>query len=333
MSQTRALITGINGQDGSYLAELLLALGYNVAGTIHPAHVEEPAKLANIAAITDRVELIPARLEISSDVESAVNLTRPDECYHLAAQSTVSYDPLQESATLSLNILGTHTLFSAIRALVPQCRVFFAASSEVFGNAAESPQNETTPLSPRSFYGLTKTAGLQMARLFRDLHDVYVSVGILYNHESPRRAPQFVTRKITMAVASIAAGSSEKLTLGNLDSRRDWGHAKDFVRAMRLALRPTVPDDFVIATGVTHSVREFCDVAFGCVGLRYQDHVVSDPAFFRPAETVATVGDYSRARNVLGWTPAATFEDLVREMVESDCLALGINAGRSYQQA
>jgi GDPmannose 4,6-dehydratase len=324
MSRKNALITGITGQDGSYLAEFLLAHGYSVHGIVLQSELEDSRSLHRIADIRDRVVLHAADLGRFESIGGIVSAVRPSECYHLAAQSFVNHSATNEAATLNTNIGGTQTVLAALRTAASGCRFFFASSSEMFGGTLESPQTEQTPVSPRSVYGVSKAAGYFLTRCYRELHGMHASCGILYNHESPRRGGDFVTRKITLAVARIAAGSTEKLRLGNLDSRRDWGHARDYVRAMWLAVQQDRPSDYVIATGVTHSVRDFCDLAFRRAGLRYQDWVETDPAFYRPPEPVVLVGNPAQARANLGWGATTRFEDLVCEMADHDMRLAGI---------
>ena len=247
---------------------------------------------------------------------------RPDECYHLAAQSFVSYAFEDEFSTLNANINGTHHVLSAIKRAAPECRLYFAGSSEMFGNAPETPQRETTSMMPRSSYGISKLAGYHLVRNYRDAYGVRATCGILFNHESPRRGWEFVTRKITSAVARIKAGQQKTLALGNLDARRDWGFAGDYVDAMWRMVQHDPPDDFVIATGVMHTVREFVERAFACVDLDWTPYVVQDPRFFRPAEVHVLQGDASKARRELGWTPTMSFETLVESMVRADVDAL-----------
>jgi GDPmannose 4,6-dehydratase len=248
----------------------------------------------------------------------------PDECYHLAAQSFVSYSFDDEFSTLNANINGTHYLLAAAKNIVPGCRFYFAGSSEMFGKADEVPQTEHTRFHPRSTYGISKVAGFDLTRNYREAYGMHASSGILFNHESPRRGFEFVTRKITSGVARIAAGKSKELRLGNLDAKRDWGHAREYVQAMWLMLQQPEPDDYVIATGQTHTVREFAELAFAHAGLDYRDYVTPDADLFRPAEVNILQGDASKARQKLGWEHRIGFEALVREMVEADCLALGV---------
>jgi len=321
----RALITGITGQDGPYLAELLLSRGYEVHGAVRRVALEDPEhRLARLGAVRDDVALHAGSLESFASVYQLVAKVMPEECYHLAAQSFVSYSFDDEFSTLNTNINGTHFLLSAVKDLVPKCKFYFAGSSEMFGKAEEIPQTEQTRFHPRSSYGISKVCGFELTRNYREAYGLHASSGILFNHESPRRGYEFVTRKITSGVARILAGKNRSVPLGNLEARRDWGHAREYVNAMWLMLQQPVPDDYVIATGETHSVREFAELAFSHVGLDYRDYVTSDPTLFRPAEVNLLLGDYGKARTRLGWTPSVTFDVLVREMVEADCRALGV---------
>jgi len=321
----RALITGITGQDGSYLAELLLAKGYEVHGAVRRVALEDPEhRLLRLSAVRDRVVLHAASLESFASVYQLVAKVLPDECYHLAAQSFVSYSFDDEFSTLNTNINGTHFLLSAVKDLAPKCRFYFAGSSEMFGKAEQIPQTEKTPFHPRSSYGISKVCGFELTRNYREAYGMHASNGILFNHESPRRGFEFVTRKITSGVARILAGKSKELSLGNLDAQRDWGHAREYVQAMWLMLQQPQPDDYVVATGETHSVREFVDLAFSCAGLDYRDYVVTDPNLFRPAEVNLLLGDCTKAQTQLGWTAGTGFDALVREMVEADCRTLGV---------
>jgi GDPmannose 4,6-dehydratase len=315
----RALITGITGQDGSYLAELLLAKGYEVHGIVRRAALEDPEhRMSRIAPLADEIEFHSASLESYPSLFKVLQRITPDECYHLAAQSFVSYSFEDEFSTLNVNINGTHHLLSAVREVVPQCRFYFAASSEMFGKVRETPQRETTPFHPRSAYGISKCAGFDLTRNYREAYGMHATSGILYNHESPRRGYEFVTRKITSHAARIKMGKAKELRLGNLEAKRDWGHARDYVKAMWMMLQQEIADDYVIATGIMHSVREFCELAFQCIGLNYRDYVIIDPRFFRPAEIDVLQGDSSKARAKLGWAPEVPFEAVVQEMVEND---------------
>ena len=268
MRAERALITGITGQDGSYLAELLLAKGYEVHGIVRRVALEDPTRrLGRIAHLLDSVHLHAASLESFPSVYQVFRNVLPDECYHLAAQSFVSYSFDDEFSTLNTNINGTHFVLAALKDVAPQCRFYFAGSSEMFGHAEEVPQTEATRFHPRSAYGISKVAGFELTRNYREAYGAHASSGILFNHESQRRGFEFVTRKITFGLSQILAGKSQELRLGNLDAKRDWGHARDYVEAMWLMLRQDQPDDYVIATGETHSVREFAETAFGLAGL------------------------------------------------------------------
>jgi GDPmannose 4,6-dehydratase len=274
--------------------------------------------MSRIVHLLKDIELVSGSLESYPSVYKAVSFIKPDEIYHLAAQSFVSYSFEDEFSTLQSNISGSHYILSAVHDIVPKAKFYFAASSEMFGKVHEVPQNEKTPFHPRSVYGISKSAGFDLARNYREAYSLFACNGILYNHESPRRGFEFVTRKITSHVAMIKQGIKDKLLLGNLEAKRDWGHAKDYVRAMWLMLQYKKPDDYVICTGIPHSVREFCQKAFSHIGLDYEKYVVSDPQFFRPAEVETLQGDYSKAGKVLGWKPTISFDQLVTEMVDHD---------------
>ena len=319
----RALITGITGQDGSYLAEHLLSLGYEVHGLVRRVALEDPTRrFTRIEHLLDRVRLHPASLESYPSIFHVFSRQPFDECYHLAAQSFVAESFLDGFSTMNTNINGTHYVLAALRELQPRCRFYFAGSSEMFGKVREVPQRETTPFHPRSPYGISKVAGFELTRNYREAYQMYCVSGMLFNHEGPRRGFEFVTRKITSTVARIKRGLASELRLGNLDARRDWGHAGDYVRAMYLMLQQPEPDDYVVATGVTHTVREFCERAFAEAGLDYSRYVKLDERLFRPAEVDLLVGDASRARERLGWEPEYTFEGLIAEMVREDLRAL-----------
>lgn len=315
----RALITGITGQDGSYLAELLLDKGYEVHGIVRRVALEDPThRLTRIGHLLDRISLHAATLESYASIFNVVEGVKPDECYHLAAQSFVSYSFEDAFSTINTNINGSLFLLSAIKEKAPGCRLYFAATSEMFGHAQETPQNEDTPFYPRSPYGISKVAGFDLVRNYREAYGLFACSGILFNHESPRRGFEFVTRKITSTVARIKSGRDKELRLGNLGPLRDWGFAGDYVKAMWLMLQQNEPDDFVIATNESHTVKEFVEMAFGHAGLNWQDYVVIDKRFYRPAEVHVLQGDYSKGKEKLGWTPTVTFEDLVQMMVEAD---------------
>ncbi len=324
MQSKTALITGITGQDGSYLAELLLDKGYEVHGVVRRVATEDPAaRHGRIRHLLDRVTLHPASLENYASLCRVMQTVKPAECYHLAAQSFVSYSFEDEFSTMNTNINGTHHMLAAIKEVAPECRFYFAGSSEMFGKVRETPQSESTPFHPRSSYGISKCAGFELTRNYREAYGLHTSSGILYNHESPRRGFEFVTRKITSHVAKIKMGMAHELRLGNLSAQRDWGHAKDYVEAMWLMLQQETPDDYVVATGQTWSVRDFCEIAFSHVNLNYRDHVVTDPRFLRPAEVDLLLGEPDKARKALGWKHRHTFEQLVCGMVDGDMEALG----------
>jgi GDPmannose 4,6-dehydratase len=315
----KALITGITGQDGSYLAELLLQRGYEVHGIVRQVALEDPGhRMWRLRHVQENIQLHSASLESYPSLFKVALEVHPDECYHLAAQSFVSNSFEDEFSTLNININGTHYILSVIRHVAPECRFYFAGTSEMFGAAKQKPQHEETPFHPRSAYGISKVAGYQLTRNYREAYGMFASSGILYNHESPRRGYEFVTRKITSAVARIKLGKAKELRLGNLDASRDWGHARDSVEAMWRMMQKERPDDYVIATGQSHTVRQFAEIAFSMAGLNYEDHIVIDPRFYRPAEADILVGDASKARKELEWAPTYTFKALVEEMVTED---------------
>lgn len=315
----RALITGITGQDGSYLAEFLLGLGYEVHGLVRQANLETGG---GAASHLDRCILHAISLDSFHGLFRLVSRVEFHECYHLGAVSFVGEHLADGFHTLFSNTSGTHYLLAALHEIQPECRFYFAGSSEMFGRPVSAPQNEDTPFLPRNPYGISKVTSHHLVRNYRETYGMFCSTGILYNHESPRRRPEFVTRKITRAVARIATGRQETLELGNLDSRRDWGYAPDYVRAMHLMLNHAEPRDYVVASGVLHSVRDFCRIAFGRAGLDWEKHVVSVGRFHRPDETVPLQGDPSRIRSDLGWNATKSFEEVVHEMVDSDLVAV-----------
>ena len=309
----KALITGITGQDGSYLAELLIEKGYEVHGIVRRVALEHPrARMWRIRHLLDRVKIHSGSMESYASIFDVVSGVQPDECYHLAAQSFVSYSFEDEFSTITTNLTGTHYVLSAIKRQAPHCRFYFAASSEMFGHVQETPQNENTPFHPRSPYGISKMAGFELTRNYREAYGLFALSGILFNHESPRRGAEFVTRKITSAAARIKLGLDHEIRLGNLDSRRDWGHSRDYVSAMWTMLQQETPDDYVIATGQTRSVRDLLEAAFTYLGLDYRDYLVIDEDLYRPSEVHILQGDASKAREKLGWTPSSSFEDLVK---------------------
>ena len=315
----RALITGITGQDGSYLAELLLDEGYEVVGMVRRTST---VNFDRIARIQDRLTFAPGDLLDEMSIIDVLREYRPSEVYNLAAQSFVQTSFSQPVYTGESTALGVTRVLDAIRFVDPEIRFYQASSSEMFGKVHEVPQRETTPFHPRSPYGVAKVYGHWITVNYRESYDLHASYGILFNHESPRRGLEFVTRKVTNAVAKIKCGLQTELFLGNLDAKRDWGFAGDYVRAMYLMLQQDSPDDYVISTGETHSVRELCEVAFSHVGLNYEDHVRIDERFFRPAEVDLLVGDATKAREVLGWEPAVGFVGLVEMMVDADLASL-----------
>jgi len=315
----RALITGITGQDGSYLAELLLEKGYEVHGIVRRVAIEDPEhRLWRLLPFKDRLRLHAASLESFPSIFRVFQDVKPQECYHLAAQSFVAYSFEDEFSTLNTNINGTHYVLAALKDATPECRFYFAASSEMFGKVAETPQTEKTSFHPRSAYGISKVAGFDLTRNYREAYGIKATSGILYNHESPRRGFEFVTRKITSHVAKIKLGLAKEVHLGNLDARRDWGHAREYVRAMWMMLQQDEPDDYVVATGEQHTVREFAEAAFSYAGLDYRNHVVLDPQLLRPAEVELLLGDATKAKKKLGWSCQVKFKELAEEMVEGD---------------
>jgi GDPmannose 4,6-dehydratase len=310
-----ALITGITGQDGSYLAEFLLEKGYRVVGVVRRSSTTPYERIGHLV---DRVELVSADLLDQTSLTDAVSEYAPDEIYNLAAQSFVQTSWTQPVLTGEFTALGVTRMLEAMKKAAPKARFYQASSSEMFGKVHESPQRESTPFYPRSPYGVAKVYGHWITVNYRESFGLYAVSGILFNHESPRRGLEFVTRKVTDAVARIKLGRAKEVKLGNLDSRRDWGFAGDYVDAMWRMLQRDEPDDYVIGTGHTCSVRDLCEAAFNCVGLDYREHVTQDPKFFRPAEVDLLVADPSRARQELGWVPKVSFKGLVETMVEAD---------------
>lgn len=315
----KALITGITGQDGSYLAEFLLEKDYEVVGMVRRSST---VTWERVEHIKDQMEIVQGDLHDQSSLLNLVQEAQPDEIYNLAAQSFVPTSWNQPNLTGEVTGLGVTRLLEVIRLVNPDIRFYQASSSEMFGKVREVPQTEETPFYPRSPYGVAKVYGHWITVNYRESYNLFAVSGILFNHESPRRGLEFVTRKITDGVARIKLGLADNLALGNLDSRRDWGYAKDYVRAMWLMLQQDKPDDYVVGTGETKSVREFCEAAFGHVGLNYEDYVIQDPRFYRPAEVDLLVSDPSKAKRVLGWEPTVRFEELVSLMVEADLARL-----------
>jgi len=315
MSERRALITGITGQDGSYLADLLLEKGYDVHGMVRRASTE---KFDRLEHIRDRITLHQGDLLDQSSLDDTLRASAPDEIYNLAAMSFVHVSWIQPVLTAEFTGLGVTRILEAMRGVCPEARFYQASSSEMFGKVREVPQNEMTALYPRSPYGVAKTYGHYITVNYRESYDLYACSGILFNHESPRRGLEFVTRKVTNAAAAIKLGLQEKLLLGNLDAERDWGYAKDYVEAMWLMLQQDEPEDFVIATNKTHTVRELVERAFARLELDPAEHVGTDPSHYRPAEVDQLRGDYSKAKQKLGWEPRTSFEELVDLMVDAD---------------
>jgi GDPmannose 4,6-dehydratase len=323
-----ALITGITGQDGSYLAEYLLGLGYEVHGLVRRVALEQPERrMSRIHHLLGKVVLQSGSLESYPSLFKILSATRYDEVYHLAAQSFVAESFADGFSTMNTNSNGTHYLLAALREVQPDAKFYFAGSSEMFGKVREIPQTELTPFHPRSPYGISKVTGYYLTLNYREAYGMFCSSGILFNHESPRRGFEFVTRKVTSAVARIAAGRQNELLLGNLDARRDWGHAKDYVRAMHAMLQQTEPGDYVVAMGKTHTIRELCELAFSRVGLDWQQYVKTDSQYFRPAEVDLLIGEASKAKSELGWVPEYSFEQLIHEMVDHDVQATNQASG------
>jgi GDPmannose 4,6-dehydratase len=320
----KALITGVTGQDGSYLAEFLLAKGYEVVGVVRRTSHHSYERIDHLL---DRIEVVAADLLDQHSLTVVLQDTKPDEVYNLAAQSFVPTSWNQPVLTGEFTALGVTRILEAVRLVHPAARFYQASSSEMFGKAVETPQRETTPFYPRSPYGVAKVYGHWITVNYRESYDLYAVSGILFNHESPRRGMEFVTRKVTDGVARIKLGLSKDLHLGNLDARRDWGFAGDYVEAMWMMLQRPKAADYVIGTGETHSVRELAELAFGHVGLDYRAHVVSDPRFHRPAEVDLLLADPAKARDELGWKPKVTFQELVAMMVDADLARLAA-AGR-----
>ncbi len=319
----KALITGITGQDGSYLAEFLLEKGYEVHGiTRQMACQNLEHRIWRIKHILDKVTLHHASIESPTSILNIVDKVKPDECYHLAAQSFVSYSFEDPLSTFNININGTLSILSAVKEKSPKCRFYFAGTSEMFGNVSQTPQDENTPFCPRSPYGISKVAGYHLTKNYREAYKMYALSGILFNHESPRRGYDFVTKRITSTVAKIKLGLVNELKLGNLDAKRDWGYAGDYVKAMWLMLQQEKPDDYIIATGQCYSVKEFIELAFEHVGLDWAKYIKIDEKLYRPAEVYELRGNCSKANKNLGWEPTVTFKKLVKKMVDADLAAI-----------
>ena len=314
-----ALITGISGQDGSYLAELLLENGYDVHGIVRRTAFEDAShRLINLSHLKDRIHLHIVSLDTPLAIVKTIKDLQPDECYHLAASSFVNYSFEDEISTFNTNVNTTHYLLAVLKEFAPTCRFYFAGTSEMFGDVTTSPQDENTLFNPRSIYGVSKLAGYHLVRNFRSKYGMFACTGILFNHESPRRGYEFVTRKIISSAVRIKFGQQEFLSLGNLDARRDWGYAPDYVKAMWLMLQSDTPDDYVVASNQTHSVQEFLGMVFSQLGLNYEAYVKIDPILFRSSEDVHLCGNPEKAIKKLGWKQTVTFEEMVREMVYAE---------------
>ncbi len=315
----KALITGITGQDGSYLSEFLLKKKYKVYGLIRRVALEdETHRLWRIKHILNKITLKSASLESYASIVKIIQKIKPDEVYHLGAQSFVAYSFEDEFSTLNTNINGTHYILSAIKEFSPKTKFYFAGSSEMFGKVQKKKQDEKTRFYPRSAYGISKVAGFELTRNYREAYKIYACTGILFNHESPRRGFEFVTRKISSSVAKIKLGKQKNLQLGNIFAKRDWGHAKDYVKGMWLMLQQKKPSDYVLGTGKMHSVKDFAKLAFSIVGLDYKKYVKFNKAFLRPAEVETLKANYNKAKKTLKWKPSIDFNQLVKEMVEED---------------
>ena len=314
-----ALITGITGQDGSYLAELLLTKGYSVHGMVRRVAAEDKLhRFWRLKSFMNKITIHAGSLESYASIINIITKIKPNEIYHLGAQSYIDYAFKDEFSTINTNINGTHFLLSAIKEFSPKTKFYFAGSSEMFGKVREIPQDEKTPFHPRSVYGISKVAGFDLTRNYREAYNLFCCSGILFNHESPRRGFEFVTRKITHAVARIKFGLQKDLKLGNLDSKRDWGHAKDYVEAMWLMLNRRKPDDYVISTGKHYTVRDFAKYAFQLVDLDYRNFVKVEKKLYRPSEVDSLLGNCKKAKRELGWKPNFDFKKLVKDMVKAD---------------
>ena len=315
----KALITGITGQDGSYLSELLLQKNYKVYGLVRRVALEDEShRLWRIKHLLSKINLKSASLESYASIVKIIQQIKPDEIYHLGAQSYVAYSFEDEFSTLNTNINGTHYILSAIKDFSPKTKFYFAGSSEMFGKVQKNKQDEKTRFYPRSAYGISKVAGFELTRNYREAYKIFACTGILFNHESPRRGFEFVTRKISSSVAKIKLGKQKSLQLGNIFAKRDWGHAKDYVKAMWLMLQQKKPEDFVIGTGQMHSVKDFAKLAFSIVGLNYKKYVKFNKTLLRPAEVDTLRANYAKAKKFLKWEPKTNFKQLVKEMVKED---------------
>jgi GDPmannose 4,6-dehydratase len=321
----KALITGINGQDGSYLAELLLSKGYKVEGVVRRSSIENSVRMENLKGIINDIRLHACSLENNLSVYKLFSEVKPDECYHLAASSFVSYSFEDDLSIMASNFTTTHHILSSILEVCPSCRLYFAGSSEIFGNVTQSPQNENTMFNPRSVYGISKLASHHLIKNFRERYGIYACTGFTYNHESPRRGREFVTRKITSTVAKIYLGLETNLELGNINAVRDWGYAPEYVEAMWRMLNHKEPYDYVIATGILHKVKDLLKIAFDAVGLDYKNFINIKQEFVRPDETVPLLGDPGNIYKDLQWKASKPFDEIIREMVQNDIYQLKYN--------
>jgi GDPmannose 4,6-dehydratase len=324
-----ALISGISGQDGSLLAERLLTEGYEVHGFVRRTSIENSEQhLPNLRGLSGKVNLHTAPIDNQSAVYKAVSAVQPTELYHLAASSFVNYGFDDESSVLSFNFNSTNCLLSAVKELRPDCRFFLAGSSEMFGKVDRSPQNEDTPFNPRSIYGISKVASYHLLKNFRSQFGIFACTAFLYNHESPRRAMQFVTRKIAHSAARIKLGLQKRIVLGNLEAQRDWGYAPDYVKAIATMMRSNSPEDYVISTGKLHTVRQFAEAAFAHAGLKLNDHLEFDQSVYRSSDKIPLCGDSTKIRRALGWENTKTFEDVIAEMVDAEIRDLSKSGGK-----
>ncbi|MBO4439083.1 MAG: GDP-mannose 4,6-dehydratase [Spirochaetaceae bacterium] len=314
----KALITGINGQDGSYLAELLLSKGYEIYGVVRRESIENSKKMENIAHLLNQIKIVTCQLENSLAVYKLFNEIKPDECYHLAASSFVSFAVEDDLSIMMNNFTTTHNILLSVLELCPACHIYFAGSSEIFGNATEYPQSEKTPYNPRSVYGISKLSSHSLIKNYRERFNLFACTGFTYNHESPRRGRTFVTRKVTSSVADIVHGKQDFIELGNIQAKRDWGYAPEYVQAMYLMLQNKTPKDYVISTGILHTVEDLLKIAFDTVDLDYHKYLRINESFIRPGEKIPLVGDSSLIYKDLGWKAKKPFNEIIEEMVRSD---------------
>lgn len=313
----KALITGISGQDGSYLAEYLLSLGYEVHGITRNSSFEDQTRLWRLQDILSQIRLHIGSVESVPSLYRILSMVRPDECYHFAAQSFVSFNFEDEFATMGINVQGTHNLLAALHQIVPECHFYFAGTSEMFGNVETYPQDENTRFHPRTVYGISKVVGFELTRNYRESYNIYACSGILYNHESPRRGMEYVTRKITTTAAKIKMGLAREIVMGNIDVQRDWGWAPDYVKAMHLMLNKDNAQDYVVGTGILHTVRDFLRISFSELGLDYEDYLRFDPKFNRPVGSILQANP-EKAYREMGWKAVTSFEEIVRRMIKTD---------------